>query len=406
MPHEISSDGMIRLEATRYLALGQIIDVQTGLLMSVLALPLYKFGDVVANFNTVIFIAGLAAIAFFLRHHAPAHLIRRLLLVLLAGSMFGHHAQLFFGEVLTAMFVALGLLMMIVGPALPGIGLAVLGVINTPASAPALFLVLLDRARPPYRLFKAAWPIALCALGLMLEFYLRRGNPFLSGYEGDFGRQSVLPYSARPGFSYPIVFGVLSLLFSFGKGLALFTPGLWLIFKRPATPAPDTVRRWQRHSVWFVAGLVVVYAKWWAWPGGWFWGPRFLLYASIPASVALAIHLCDDLATPAAKALTLAVLGWSTWVGLNGLVYGQLEMGMCSEFADLEPLCWYSPEFSALFRPFIVAKTLSSLQQQMFAYSVAVGVILAIPFAIDLLRTGRDRLPAIIKRWLLAGQPA
>ena len=406
MPHEISSDGMIRLEATRYLALGQIIDVPTGLLMSVLALPLYHFGDVVANFNSVVFLAGLAAIAFFLRRHAPEELIRRLLLVLLAASMFGHHAQLFFGEVLTAMCIAVGLVMMVAGPSLPGIGLAILGPINTPAAAPALFLALLDRARPPYRLVKAAWPIAICAAGLMLEFYLRRGDPFSSGYGGDVGRASVLPYSARPGFSYPLVFGVLSLLFSFGKGLALFTPGLWLIFKRPATPAPDAIRRWQRHSVWVVVGLVLVYAKWWAWPGGWFWGPRFLLYASIPASVALAIHLCDDGAKPAAKALTLTVLIWSTWVGINGLVYGQLEMGICNEVADIEPLCWYSPEFSALFRPFIVSKTLSGPQQTMFAYAAAVGIVLALPFTLELLRVGRHRLPALARRWLVGEQQA
>jgi hypothetical protein len=405
MPHEIASDGMHRLEATRYLALGQFIDVPTGLLMSVLALPLYHFGDVVANFNTVVFLAGLAAIGFFLRNHVPAPVIRRMMLVLLVASMFGNHARFFFGEVVTAMFIAVGLVMMVVGRPLLGTGMAVLGAINTAAVIPALFLVLLDRARPPYRIVKAAWPIAICAAALMLEYYLRRGSPFATGYEGNFGRTSVLPYSGRPGFSYPMVFGLLSLLFSFGKGLALFAPGLWLTFKRTTTPAPDVLRRLQRHSLWFVVGLLLVYSKWWAWPGGWFWGPRFLLFACIPASVALAIHLCDAKATPAAKALTLAVLTWSTWVGINGIVYDQLEMGKCSEFADLEPLCWYTPEFSALFRPFIVETTLSALQKQTFAYCAATGIVLALPFAIDLLRVGHDRLPVLTKQWL-TGEPA
>jgi len=341
-------------------------------------------------------------IAVLLRNHAPAHLVRRLLLILMAASMFGHHTQHFFGEVLTAMFLAVGLLMLVVGPSLLGMPLLIMGVVNAAATAPALFLALLDRARPPYRLVKAGWPIVICVMGLMLEFYLRRGNPFHSGYEGDFGRPSILPYSGRPGFSYPLAFGLLSLLFSFGKGVALFAPGLWLLFKRTAMPAPAVLRTWQRHSIWIVVGLLLVYAKWWAWPGGWFWGPRFLLYASIPASVALAIHLSDEDATPAAKALTLAVLGWSIWVGINGAVYGQLDMAICNVEANIEPLCWYSPEFSALFRPFIVPKTLSAAEWTTFAYSATAGVVLAAPFALDLLRVARARVPALVRQWLMA----
>ena len=334
MPHEINSDGLIRLETTRYLARGEIIDAPTGLLMSALALPLYHFGDVVAVFNTLVFFTGLAAIALLLIGHVPLSLIRRLILLLLAASMFGHHAQLFFGEVLTAMLVAVGLVVVVVGQRVLGFALLMLGVVNTPAALPALFLVLIDRARPPHRLWKAVWPTALCGAALMFEFYLRRGNPIMSGYEGDHGARSVLPYSGLPGFSYPMVFGILSILFSFGKGLALFIPGLWLLLRRPATRMPDVLRQLQRHSVWFVVGLILVYAKWWAWPGGWFWGPRFFLFACIPASVALAIHLSDERATTAAKALTLAVLGWSIWVGINGAVYGQLEMGICNEHAE------------------------------------------------------------------------
>ena len=33
---------------------------------------------------------------------------------------------------------------------------------------------------------------------------------------------TILTYSGRPGFSYPLFFGVLSVLFSFGKGLVCF----------------------------------------------------------------------------------------------------------------------------------------------------------------------------------------
>src|SRR4029078_4990998 len=44
-------------------------------------------------------------------------------------------------------------------------------------------------------------------------------------------------------------------------------------------------------SVAFLAGLILVYARWWAWYGGWGWGPRFLLYAGVPSALGLAIVL-------------------------------------------------------------------------------------------------------------------
>lgn len=401
MPHEISSDGYFRLETTRYLARGQVIDQPFGLLMSVFALPLYHFGDVVALFNMITFFAGLAAIWLVLRRDVPAQLLRRTTLVLLAASMFPHHTQHFFGEVLTSMMVAIGIALMVTGHSWLGTA-ATLGVINSPATVPALGLMLLERARPPYRILKAAWPVAACALLLMVEYYLRRGNPFDSGYRGDFGEKTIMPYSGRPEFSYPFVFGVLSILFSFGKGLGIFMPGLWLLFKRPVMQVPRVLKQFQRHAGWFVIGLVLAYAKWWAWAGGWFWGPRFFLFASIPASVALAMHLSDEDASVSAKALTVALLAWSTWVGIEGAVYGQLEMSFCNAQPDFESLCLYTPEFSALFRPFLVAKALTLKEQIVFGYSFAAGAVLATPFVIDLLRTGRERLPVIVRRWLFA----
>ena len=41
----------------------------------------------------------------------------------------------------------------------------------------------------------------------------------------------------------------------------------------------------------FTAGLVVVYARWWAWYGGVNWGPRFFVVAILPASVILATRV-------------------------------------------------------------------------------------------------------------------
>jgi hypothetical protein len=396
MPHDFGSDGAFRLEATRYLANGELLDTPYSLVMSIVALPLYYFGDVVAQFNMFVFFGGLATMAALLWAHVPAGIIRRAVLLLLTASMFGHHTQVFFGEVLTAMLVAVGLVLGVVGWPRLGALPTIVGVANTPAALPALFLA--EWNGQWRRVWRAGIVTAICAALIMFEFYVRRGSPFASGYAGDHGPQSILPFSGQPGFSNPFVFGVLAILFSFGKGLALYIPGLWLIAKRTVAEPPAVLRQLQSQSVWFTVGLVLIYAKWWAWPGGWFWGPRFFVFACIPAAFALALHLSDDRAAPAAKALTLGILGWSVWVGINGAVYGQLDMAICNVEPNIEPLCWYSPEFSALFRPFIVAKTLSFSERIIFAYSIATGVVLAAPFSIDLLRVGRARIAAVAGR--------
>ena len=391
MPHDFGSDGYFRLEATRALARGELLDTPYSLVMSVIALPLYHFGDVLAQFNVFVLFAGLAALALILRRHAPIAILRRAALLVLTASMFGHHTQVFFGEVLTAVCVAAGLAWIATSRATLGYCVAAIGVVNAPATLPALFLMSAERARRLRRAWPAVWPAALCALGIMLEFYLRRGSPFDSGYGGDHGEKTIMPYSGLPEFSYPIVFGLLSILLSFGKGLAFFIPGLWLMLKRTASPPPDALRTFQRHAAWFTIGLVLVYAKWWAWAGGWFWGPRFFLFASIPASIALSLHLSDRRASIGAKILTLAVLVWSTWVGIDGAVYGQLDMAICNAQPDFESLCLYTPEYSALFRPFVVSKTLTMNQKLVFGHAVLAGVVLAAPLLGDLWRAGRQR---------------
>lgn len=383
MPHEFGSDGYLRLEATRWLAHGQFYDQPYSLMMSIVALPFLYLGNILAEFNMFVLFGGLAIFAAILWRHVPLTLIRRAVLIVLAASMFGYHTQQFFGEVLTAMSLTVGLAFIVVNLPTIGFCIAAIGVINAPATLPALFLMSADRARRLRKLWPALWPAAVCAIAIMLEFWIRRGSPFATGYEGDHGEKSIMPYAGLPGFSYPFVFGVLSILFSFGKGLALYAPGLWLLCRRTTIALPEPLRMFQRHSVAIVIGLVLIYAKWWAWSGGWFWGPRFFVFASIPASIAIAAHLSDADAKPSAKLLTLAILAWSAWVWIDGSVYGQNEMAICNVNPNVEPLCWYSPEYSALFRPFIVPKALSVNDGIVIAYAVSAAAVLALPLVRD-----------------------
>lgn len=164
---------------------------------------------------------------------------------------------------------------------------------------------------------------------------------------------TILPYSGQPEFSYPFFFGVLSILLSFGKGLLFYSPGLLLSLPRTGSAVSQRLKASHTLWLWFLAGLVVVYAKWWAWFGGWVWGPRFFLLASVPASLAIAVRLqrIRESRLPSLVAL-LAVLTLSVWVGINGAVYDQQDLGVCRSETN-EFLCWYVPEFSALWHPFV-----------------------------------------------------
>ena len=80
----------------------------------------------------------------------------------------------------------------------------------------------------------------------------------------------------------------------------------------------------------FVCGLVAIYAKWWAWYGGLAWGPRFFVFAAVPASILLAVRLrhATELG-PTANALTLLVLVLSGWVGVSGAVADLSTLDFC-----------------------------------------------------------------------------
>lgn len=63
--------------------------------------------------------------------------------------------------------------------------------------------------------------------------------------------------------------------------------------------------------------------------------------------------------------MTLLVLCLSVWVGINGAVYGdQALWHTCLDNnAYLEtPLCYYTPEFSVLWHPFVVYQPLNHKQ--------------------------------------------
>ena len=115
----------------------------------------------------------------------------------------------------------------------------------------------------------------------------------------------------------------------------------------------------------------------------------------VPACLALAASLAAArTATLLRNLLTLVVLTLSFWVGLSGKVFGQANLGIATEnnFA-MEALVWYTPEFSALWRPFADPKIMSRQGWVFCALFVAGYLYAATPVCIAILRRSREVIP-------------
>ncbi|MCL5958070.1 MAG: phospholipid carrier-dependent glycosyltransferase [Chloroflexi bacterium] len=106
-------------------------------------------------------------------------------------------------------------------------------------------------------------PLALFLAMILWHNYLRFGNLFDNGYAGE-------------SFTTPFFVGLFGLLLSSGKSIFLYSPVVVLaIFA-----FPWFYRRFPAEALLFLglsAATVFYYAPWWAWYGGWSWGPRFLV---------------------------------------------------------------------------------------------------------------------------------
>jgi hypothetical protein len=122
----------------------------------------------------------------------------------------------------------------------------------------------------------------------------RFGNPLTSGYED-------------VGFTTPVLTGVAGLLFNPLKSVLVFAPLVVLL--------PFALRRlWRDNRAAFVLLMAnlgitfVVTATWFAWHGGWSWGPRLLLPGVLPAFAAIGPWLVTTTRVRTAAVLAAAGL--------------------------------------------------------------------------------------------------
>ena len=403
LPHRTGNDGdiryhdLLRLLSTHslfqpeswYSIIGPLFSTPMLLLGERLGHP----GEWICFYNVTLFSLCLLLSYFLLRNYVDRALLRKFFLVLIYCSMFVAHLSFYYGEVFTALCVGFGVLIAFRRfTAIGGWVAVVLGVANTPATLMGLGLLVLKRTCDSKRL-RYLLVFVVATLCIFVESWLRRGSFFNSGYVNTQGIKTIMPYSGQPGFSYPFFLGLLSILFSFGDGLLFFVPGLLLPIRKTLLqwPQDQKINLYQVYTLWiyFVIGLILVYSKWWAWNGAVFWGPRFFLFASIPASFALAVRLMRyKEASLGVNLLTLVVFCLSAWVSVDGAVFQWFVTYTPACIAHAfawNLLCWYTPEYSPLWLPFIVHYQLGSLKS-FLVFSLLVAAYMVAPLFIHLLK--------------------
>jgi len=386
LPHDIEGDGRLRFAALQgWLAGNGIPDTKYPLVGSLPAIPLMLLGRagtttewLVSRYNVIVYAAGLVLLYLFLRRRLPNDVLAAFLLLLGTTAMIPNSLTGFGAETFSAMAVGAGFAAWSTGRWKTGTALLGVGVANLPASIVGLALAMGWWAWRMKRI-RALAPLALGAGIWLLESSVRRGSALSTGYENDHGFQTLLPYSGLPGFSYPTFFGVLSLLVYFGKGLLFFAPGLFLAFGRgleALRPVKDVLVMWML----YLGGMVVVYGSWWAWYGGYAWGPRFLTFASLPASLLLAAQVRRPPQTLFAATIVLAAMLLSVWAGIDGATFGRFAQTTCTaNHYYLESFCWYVPEFSVLWTPFVFGAQPSLADFVLILYALGTAAYVAYP---------------------------
>lgn len=389
IPHTMWGDANTRFETLVQLVdQGKVSASRYSILHSLLSAPLYivgkQFGkgsEVVAYFNVLVLHVTMGFLFLVLRKHIPRNVLRRTLLLLVTASMFGYHVQTYYGEVLTACAAMVGMAALATNrPWLAGPSMCI-AVVNVPSAFAALVLCNGLWAVRTRRWLHAAWPVVVAPLLVALEYYVRRGWPLRSGYETDAGWPSISPYSGHGGFSYPLLLGIVSLLFSFGKGILIYQPGLILHHLGLPAKRDAVLGMLGQLGMAFLWGMILAHASWWAWHGSIFWGPRFLLVAAMPASFALAMHLSrKERRSWAACVLLVCAVVWSLWVGANATIIHEGYPEACTaQDCRYEPLCWFVPEFSPLIHPLIKFPQYHGWDLFYLGFSAVVAMVLILP---------------------------
>ncbi len=382
-PHGIHGDASVRYDALRgFLSSGHLAPMVYSYVHPIFSSPLILLGHLykdafwwVSRFNSFMALGMIAFMAGRVRQWPEwkPESTRLLILLLMGATMFPKHVTDYYAEVFSACFAFAAILLFQSGRSGWAVAALCLSVWNVVASIfGGAGLLLFFAVREKRWRFLAALP--LLPLGHMVENYLKYGEFFPSAYLAMQGPVSMLPYASGPGFSYPLFFGILNVFLSFGRGLLFFVPGLLILFY----PALWKGREKYKEVIWagtiYLAGLVLVYGKYWAWHGGAFWGPRYFLFASILGAFALAALRQERKISLPWRLYWIFAVALSCWVGCQGVLFGTDFLEDCfSRGHEIEYTCYYVPEYSVLWRFFIVAPAITGRRVVYLAYFLLIA---------------------------------
>jgi hypothetical protein len=331
------------------------------------------------RYNLILLIIASCILYVLLKKLIDKRILVLFIVLLFFASMFPAHIIQYYGEVFSVLCMTIGIICIEQKRLAFGWILMVCSVTNMPGTIIPLGIICLYKILWQKKYIYILLPaIALGSLILDAKIRLPRTLYAFNNYLfNDVNATTMMPYSGRPGFSYPMIFGLLSETVSFGKGLLFFAPGLLFIPNVWKTLKSGPLKQIFLLWIIYLISLILLYSKWAAWYGGWFWGPRYLLFASIPASFALAYTLLNKSTSNKLRIFTLVIAGWSLWVGANGVVFGQQGLDICTinNFA-LEHLCWFVPEFSVLFHPFVTGIHLDIVGMCIIGFNSIVGLFI------------------------------
>jgi len=217
---EIVSDAKVRFDAIhQFLSTGKILNPENpySIIGPFFSIPLYFIGYLFKSpeywcsyYNYLIFVLGLLAVYRLLRDTVDILVINKFVLILITASMYVYHVKQYFGEVFTSICYFIGIIAIVVNSSIVsnwGYWLLSIGTVNMPASLIGFSMVIFERTLSRKRL-RILFFLIPTVLLYLIEAWICRGNPFISGYANNFGFKTIMPFSGKPNFSYPFFFGV------------------------------------------------------------------------------------------------------------------------------------------------------------------------------------------------------